>query len=157
MARRRKSTKKRTSRRRRSGMGAMGGNLTTVLSMVAGAVAGRILQSKLESKVNPKILAGGQIVAGMFLPKFVKSKLGAGLGAGMVVNGGVTLLNQFGVISAISGTDTEIEYIGAYDDGMGYAESVIAGDDMGEYGEDGDDMGYAESVIAGDEYDGYGM
>jgi hypothetical protein len=140
-----------------SGMGAMGGNLTTVLSMVGGAVIGRILQSKLESKVNPKLLAGGQVAVGLFLPKFVKSKLGAGLGAGMVVNGGVTLLNQFGVISAISGTDTDVEYIGAYDysDDMGYADSSIAGD----FGEsafpEGDDMGYAEDVISGDEYAGY--
>jgi hypothetical protein len=136
-------------------MGAIGGNLTTVLSMVGGAVIGRILQSKLESKVNPKILAGGQVAVGMFLPKFIKSKLGAGIGAGMVVNGGVTLLNKFGVISAISGADSEVEYISGYDSEMGYAESVIAG----EYGEgaygDGDEMGYAESVIAGDDYEGY--
>jgi hypothetical protein len=123
--------------------------------MVGGAVIGRILQSKLESKVNPKILAGGQVAVGMFLPKFIKSKLGAGIGAGMVVNGGVTLLNKFGVISAISGADSEVEYISGYDSEMGYAESVIAG----EYGEgaygDGDEMGYAESVIAGDDYEGY--
>lgn len=157
MARRKKHhAKRRTHRRKHSGMGAIGGNLTTVLSMVGGAVIGRILQSKLESKVNPKILAGGQIAVGMFLPKFVKSKLGAGIGAGMVVNGGVTLLNKFGVISAISGADSEVEYISGYDTEMGYAESSIAGD-MGEYGEGayGDEMGYAESVIAGDEYSDY--
>lgn len=157
MARRKKHhAKRRTHRRKRSGMGAIGGNLTTVLSMVGGAVIGRILQSKLESKVNPKILAGGQVAVGMFLPKFIKSKLGAGIGAGMVVNGGVTLLNKFGVISAISGADSEVEYISGYDgEDMGYAESVIAGDyGEGSYG-DGDDMGYAESVIAGDDYEGY--
>lgn len=153
--------KKRSHKRRRSHMGAVSSNLTTVLSMVAGAVAGRVLQSKLESKVNPKILAGGQIVAGMFIPKVVKGKIGAGIGSGMIVNGGVTLLNQFGVISAVSGTDTEIEYIGydGYGDEMGYAESTIAGDYGDDIGYDetyGDDMGYAESTIAGD-YDGYDM
>lgn len=148
-------TKKRHHRRKRSHMGATASNLTTVLSMVAGAVAGRVLQTKLQDKVNPKILAGGQIVAGLFLPKFVKGKIGAGVGSGMIVNGGVTLLNQFGVISAVSGTDAEIEYIGEYDgDDMGYAESSIAGDlDAGTMS--GDDMGYADSSISGDYEDMY--
>jgi len=149
---RRKSSKRKTTRRRRSHMGATGGNLTTMLSMVAGAVAGRILQTKLQDKVNPKILAGGQVVAGMFLPKLVKSKIGAGLGAGMIVNGGVTLLNSFGVISAISGDGAMVSY---EDESMSGSADIqtIAGDD--------DDMGYTDygtmsgssdiSVIAGDE------
>jgi len=156
MARRRSHSKKKTTRRRRSHMGATGGNFTTMLSMVAGAVAGRILQSKLQDKVNPKILAGGQVVAGMFLPKLVKNKIGAGLGAGMIVNGGVTLLNSFGVISAISGDGAMVSY---EDESMSGSADIqtIAGDD--------DDMGYTDygtmsggssdiSVIAGeDDYD----
>ena len=56
MARRKSHKRKSTHRRRRSHMGATGGTMTTMLSMVAGAVAGRILQSKLSSKVDPKIL-----------------------------------------------------------------------------------------------------
>lgn len=154
MARRKTHHKRKTHRRKRSHMGATGGNFTTMLSMVAGAVAGRILQSKLESKVDPKILAGGQVVAGMFLPKFVKNKIGAGIGAGMVVNGGVTLLNKFGVISAISGDGATVSY---EDESMSGSSDIqtIAGDDM-------DDMGYTDygtmsggssdiSVLAGDE------
>jgi len=153
---RRRSTKRKTTRRKRSHMGATGGNFTTMLSMVAGAVAGRILQSKLQDKVNPKILAGGQVVAGMFLPKLVKNKIGAGLGAGMIVNGGVTLLNSFGVISAISGDGAMVSY---EDESMSGSADIqtIAGDD--------DDMGYDDygtmsggssdiSIIAGeDDYD----
>jgi len=156
MARRRSHSKKKTTSRKRSNMGATGGNFTTMLSMVAGAVAGRILQSKLQDKVNPKILAGGQVVAGMFLPKLVKNKIGAGLGAGMIVNGGVTLLNSFGVISAISGDGAMVSY---EDESMSGSADIqtIAGDD--------DDMGYTDygtmsggssdiSVIAGeDDYD----
>ena len=153
MARRKTHHKRKTHRRKRSHMGATGGNFTTMLSMVAGAVAGRVLQSKLQDKVNPKLLAGGQVVAGMFLPKLIKSKIGAGIGAGMVVNGGVTLLNSFGVISAISGDGAMVSY---EDESMSGSADIqtIAGDDM-------DDMGYTDygtmsgssdiSVLAGDE------
>lgn len=154
MARRKTHHKRKAHhRRKRSHMGAVSGNFTTMLSMVAGAVAGRVLQSKLQDKVNPKLLAGGQVVAGMFLPKLIKSKIGAGIGAGMVVNGGVTLLNSFGVISAISGDGAMVSY---EDESMSGSADIqtIAGDDM-------DDMGYTDygtmsgssdiSVLAGDE------
>jgi hypothetical protein len=149
----RKHHKKRTHRRKRAHMGAIGGTLGTLLTMGLGAIAGRLVQGKLESKVNPKLLAGGQVVAGMFLPKLVKGKIGAGIGSGMAVNGIVTLANQFGIVSAISGTDTELEYVGEYDgDDMGYADSSIAGDL-----DEGIMSGYADTSIAGmsEDYDGY--
>jgi hypothetical protein len=133
-------------------MGAVSGSgVTTLLSMVAGAVAGRILQSKLSTKIDPKIVAVGQIAAGIILPKIVKNKFVAGIGTGMVVNGGVTVLNSFGVIQAVAGMagvdDTQLEYVAGDD------LSVIAG-------ENEDYMGVTDqgifsgtdplSVIAGD-------
>ena len=150
MARRKSHKRKSTHRRRRSHMGATGGTMTTMLSMVAGAVAGRILQSKLSSKVDPKIVAVGQIAVGLMLPRFVKNKLVAGIGTGMVINGGVTALSQFGVISAVAGigaADYALDYVSGTDN-----LSVLAGDDS--------DMGFVDqgvfsgadnlSVIAGD-------
>ena len=150
MARRKSHKRKSTHRRRRSHMGATGGTMTTMLSMVAGAVAGRILQSKLSSKVDPKILAVGQIAVGLVLPRFVKNKFVAGIGTGMVINGGVTALSQFGVISAVAGigaADYALDYVSGTDN-----LSVLAGDDS--------DMGFTDqgifsgadnlSVIAGD-------
>lgn len=135
-------------------MGAIGGTFGSLLTMGLGAIAGRLVQSKLESKVNPKLLAGGQVVAGMFLPKLIKGKIGSGIGSGMAVNGIVTLANQFGIVSAISGTDTETEFVGAYqdEDAMGYADSSIAGDL-----DEGIMSGYADSSIAGmsEDYDQY--
>ena len=71
---RRKSHRKHHRKHRRRMSGTTGSGMTNLLAMVTGAVAGRILQSKLESKVNPKILAVGQIAAGMVLPRFVKNK-----------------------------------------------------------------------------------
>lgn len=150
MARRKSHKRKSTHRRRRHHMGATGSNMTTILSMVAGAVAGRILQTKLSSKVDPKIVAVGQIAVGLMLPRFVKNKIAAGIGSGMIVNGGVTALSQFGVISAVAGigaADYALDYVSGTDN-----LSVLAGDDS--------DMGFADqgifsgadnlSVIAGD-------
>ena len=127
MARKRK---KHTSRRRkRSGMGAVGTSATTILSVVAGAVAGKFIQSKLSSKVNPKILAGGQIVAGIFLPKLVRNEFMKGVGVGMIANGGVTALSEFGVLAGIGADDTTVEYIGGSD----MLQTISGDDEMGAY------------------------
>jgi hypothetical protein len=153
MARRRKSVKRKSHRRRRhSAMSGVGAGVTGVASMVAGAIIGRILQNKLSSKVNPKYLAIGQIAVGTMLPKFIKNKFVSGIGQGMVVNGGVTALNTFGVISSVSGmSDYEVDYMSGTDE-----LSSIAGDDDfdGSMGvlDEGTMSGTDElSSIAGDE------
>ena len=156
MAKKRHHKRKHTSRRRRHSMSGIGGGMTNVLAMVAGAVAGRVLQSKLESKVNPKILAAGQIALGIFLPKMVKNKIAAGIGAGMVVNGGVTALNQFGVISAVSGmvgADYSLDYVAGTDNlsilagGVGVTDQGIMTGDVDRLSVlagDMEDMGYMD-------------
>lgn len=155
MAKRRHHKKRHTSRRRRHSMSGVGGGMTNVLAMVAGAVAGRVLQSKLESKVNPKILAAGQIALGIFLPKIVKNKIAAGVGAGMVVNGGVTALNQFGVIAAVSGlgADYSLDYVSGTDNlsvlagGVGVTDQgIMTGDTdrLSVVAGDMEDMGYSD-------------
>lgn len=146
MAKKRHHKKRHHSKRRSSHMGAIGSTFGTLLTMGAGAIIGRIAQSKLQDKVNPKLVAGGQVALGIFLPKLVKGKVGAGIGSGMAVNGIVTLANQFGVVSAISGMETSVDYVGNeyLMDEMGYANSSIAGDDSQ------DEMGFADSSIAGD-------
>jgi len=147
----RRSTKKRYSRRRRSsGMSGVKGNITFIATSVAGAVIGKMVQSKLSDKVNPKILAGGQIALGLFLPKFIKSEIGKGLGTGMVVNGGVTMLQQFNVLSGMG--EYDMTYV---DDSMsGDDLNVIAGDDNLSIvaGDDMDDMGFMdEGIMSGDD------
>ena len=144
MARKRKKHSTRRRHHRRSHMGAVGSNVTTILSVVAGAVAGKFLQSKLSSKVNPKILAGGQIVAGMFLPKLVKGEIMKGVGVGMIANGGVTALSEFGVLSGIGADDTTVEYMGGSSD-----FSTISGDD--EMGYNGSDALQTISGVSDDE------
>lgn len=149
----RKSHKRKTHHKRRHRMSGTGGDITNVLAMVAGAVAGRMVQNKLQDKVNPKLVAAGQIAAGIFLPKFVKNKFVAGIGTGMIVNGGVTLANQFGVVSAIAGVVGADEYSLDYVSGTDPL-SILAGDD------ESGDMGIIDqgimtgtdnlSVVAGD-------
>jgi hypothetical protein len=139
-------------------MSGVGGDMTHVLAMVAGAIAGRMVQNKFGG-TNPKVVAAGQIAAGIFLPKFIKNKFVAGIGTGMVVNGGVTLASQFGVVSAIAGigADYSLDYVAGTDNlsilagGVGVTDqgimtgdvdrlSVLAGDmeDMSGMDEDGD-------------------
>jgi hypothetical protein len=134
-------------------MSGVGGDMTHVLAMVAGAIAGRMVQNKFGG-TNPKVVAAGQIAAGIFLPKFIKNKFVAGIGTGMVVNGGVTLASQFGVVSAIAGigADYSLDYVAGTDN-----LSILAGGvgvtDQGIMTGDVDRL----SVLAGDMEDMSGM
>lgn len=129
--------KKTTSRRRRRSIGAAGGDAGQLLQMLAGAVLGRVVQNKLGANMNPKILAGGQIVLGFVLPKMIKSPAVKSIGAGMVINGGLSLMQNMGVISAISGTndDVQLDFVAGSD------IPVIAGPDELGFMDNEDDEG----------------
>jgi hypothetical protein len=139
-----------------SGVG--GSKMGEVLAMIAGAVAAKVVSNKLADKVNPKILAGGEIVLGYFMPKLIKNKIAASVGAGMAVGGGVNLLSSFGVISGISGIgeSMDVEMMSGYDDmdaDMGATSSdnlqSIAGG-LTDYGiMSGDNL----SILSGDDMD----
>lgn len=109
MAKRKKHTKKHT-RRRHSRMSGVGAGMTETLAVIGGAVLGRVLTTRLSNKFNPKVLAGGQIAVGLLAPRFIKNKLAQGLAKGMLINGGVSALQSFGVISAISGLGETDDY-----------------------------------------------
>lgn len=100
--RRRKATKKRTTRRRRmSGIGAMGSNVTTAIYTIAGAVAAGAVAKFLPATLNDKIKAAVPVVVGIMLPKYLKGNIGAGIGAGMVAAGGLKLVQSFGILNGI--------------------------------------------------------
>ena len=153
MARRKKSYKKRSVRRRSSKMGAISGDLMNVVGLIAGAAAGRIVATKLLPKLDSKIKNAGVVALGAFVfPKLIKGGFGSSIGAGMVAAGGLGIMQDFNVIGAIedtlsipltvSGVPEDISLIAGYD-------SVMAGDDdvLGNYSED--DL----SVMAGMEED----
>ena len=156
----RKRHHKKRHHRRRSHMSGTGGTVTNALAMVAGAVIGKVVSTKLSDKVNPKILAGGQIALGVFLPKMVKNKFVAGIGTGMIVNGGVQALQSFGVISAISGfTDgVKVDFVSGDD-----FDSVSGSANIQEIAGGIDEMGLMDpgimsgssdiSILAGDDED----
>jgi hypothetical protein len=122
-------------------MSGVGTGMTETLAVIAGAVAGRVLTTKLSSKYNPKILAGAQIAVGLFAPKFIKNKLAQGVAKGMLINGGVSALQTFGVISAISGLG-EMQDDYQYQISGGSSDiSVISGDGEGE------EMGFTDEGI----------
>ena len=122
----RKKHKKHHTRRRRhsSGLGAVKSDMGHVAGLLAGAVAGKFIASKLTS-VDAKYTALGQVAVGFVLPRFVKNKFIGAMGQGMIVNGGISALSAFGVLSGIGLDDSaSVEYIGGSSD-----ISTIAGDD----------------------------
>ena len=150
-----RKTKKTTSRRRRSISGVGGGNVTQLLSMVAGAVAGRIVAKQLEGKAKPAIVNGGIAAAGYFGSGMVKNPMFKGLLTGMAIIGAVGALQSTGVISAISGVDDnlQLEYMSGTDN-----LDVLAGDDEDQFAnmnglnDAGTYSGTDElSILAGDE------
>jgi hypothetical protein len=95
-------------------MGATGGGLMSALYLVGGAAAAQLVGTAIEkamakstmSDMTKKAITGAApIVAGYFLPKFIKGDVGAKLGAGMVAVGGLKLVQATGVISGIGQVD----------------------------------------------------
>jgi hypothetical protein len=141
MARRRKSHKKVTHRRKRHSMGAMGSTANTALYAIAGAAAAQLLSKVLPATLDDKIKAAAPVAIGFFLPKFVKGAAGQGLSAGMIAVGGLKLVQSFGVLNGIGEIASDVSYktplIGATYNRSGlvdrsYTTPAIAGmDEMG--------------------------
>jgi len=118
MARRKRSTKKSSYRRRRmSGVGAMGSQITGALYTIAGAVAAGAVTKFLPATMNDKLKAAVPVVVGIMLPKYLKGNIGQGIGAGMVATGGLKLVQSFGILNGI----------GAYSGYAGYQVPQVAG------------------------------
>jgi len=103
MARRKRATKRRTSRRRMSGVGAMGSQVTNAVYTIAGAVAAGAVAKFLPATMNDKLKAAVPVVVGIMLPKYLKGNIGAGIGAGMVAAGGLKLVQSFGILAGVGG------------------------------------------------------
>jgi hypothetical protein len=98
---RRKRRHHSTSRRRRVGAVNMKSALMKVAGIGAGVFAGRLLTTKLSATLSPAILGGVTILAGVMVPKYIKSDLGQGLGDGLVAVGVLAELQNFGLLSGI--------------------------------------------------------
>lgn len=105
MAKRKKTTKRKSSRRRMGaikqdklmrGVGVVGGLLLT--AFVNDKVAA------MEKPIDPLILAAGEVIAGFMLPEFVGkgNPLVDGIGLGMMGAGGLNALKETGAISGLT-------------------------------------------------------
>ena len=141
MARRRKITRKRTTRRRR--MGAVGkANITAALGIVAGAVIGKKVAGFIPVG-DERIKNAAVLAIGVAFPMILKGDMGKAIGNGMIAAGGAGLVGQ--LVPALGQADDTMDFpvtVGEIPDSI----SVIAGNDdvMA-----GDDL----SVLAGMEED----
>ena len=143
MARRRKSTKRRTSRRR---MGAVGkANIQAALGIIAGAVIGKKVAGFIPVG-DDRIKNAAVLGIGLAFPMILKGDLGKAIGNGMIAAGGAGLVG--GLIPALGAMDDTMTFpvtVGEIPDNI----SVIAGDDTVLAGDD-------LSVLAGmDEDEAY--
>lgn len=110
MAKRKKTKKKYTSRRRRS-LGASVGmiDVNNLLGVIAGAVIAKGVNKFIPETLDPKIVSGGKIALGVALPMFVKTgnlkNIVGGAGAGMVAVGATDLLTDLGVLAGLGIVD----------------------------------------------------
>lgn len=98
----RKKTNHRRRRRSVSGFGKTS-TLINIAGIAAGAVVAKLLSTQLgkSGKIEPKLISGGQLLLGVFLPQFFKGPIGVGMGAGLIAVGSMSLLQGFGVLQGI--------------------------------------------------------
>lgn len=142
MARRKKRTARKTTRRRRvSGMGKLsaGNILSSVGGVLVGTAIAGILTKKLLASQSEMVQAIVPVALGVATPMFIKSEFGKFAGAGMIAVGGVKLLSKYGLAGVDDTLEVPVRIAG--DD-----LSVIAGDD--DYAMAG---GYSDYAMAGDD------
>jgi len=131
MARRRKSTKRRTSRRR---MGAVGkANIQAALGIIAGAVIGKKVAGFIPVG-DERIKNAAVLGIGLAFPMILKGDLGKAIGNGMIAAGGAGLVG--GLIPALGQMDDTMTFpvtVGEIPDNISViagSDDVMAGDDL---------------------------
>jgi hypothetical protein len=131
MARRRKSTKRRTSRRR---MGAVGkANIQAALGIIAGAVIGKKVAGFIPVG-DDRIKNAAVLGIGLAFPMILKGELGKAIGNGMIAAGGAGLVG--GLIPALGQMDDTMTFpvtVGEIPDNISViagSDDVMAGDDL---------------------------
>jgi len=125
-------------RRRRSGMGAidMGGILTQVAGVAAGAAVAGLITKQFLSSQSPTIQMIAPVALGIATPMFLKGDLGKAAGAGMVAVGALAALKKAGIAGMSDGVEVTM---------AGFDELPV----IGEYNPQGKAMAGEESVMAG--------
>jgi hypothetical protein len=102
MARRKKSVRKSSRRRRIGAIGGGGDTVKLMIGTLGGAVAATFVGSKLPDSLDPKIKAAILLAAGFMIAR-QKSPIVRGLGLGFGTAGGAQLVNSLsgGAVGAI--------------------------------------------------------
>lgn len=109
MAKKKKTAKRRSTRRRRIGAIGGGDGLKLILGAAAGAIGGKLIASKLPASIDGKIKSAILIAGGFFLAGKAKNPLIKGVAVGMGATGAVALATDvlpagtLGLISEIGG------------------------------------------------------
>jgi hypothetical protein len=144
MARKRKTTRRKTSRprRRMSGVGKLnaGNILGTIGGIAAGTLAAGLISKKLLGSQNELIQTLVPVALGIATPMFVKSNLGTMAGAGMIAYGTTKFLAKYS-LAGVGADYIDLPVAVSGDDNL----SVIAGDD--DFAMAGDD----DFAMAGDD------
>ena len=109
MARKKKTSKRRITRRRSSRMSGIGGTLANAAFQVAGAVAAKfvsnyavkMLPSTMSTMTKGLIANAAPIAVGLYFPKLLKGAAGVNIGTGMIVAGGLGLVQSTGVLAGV--------------------------------------------------------
>jgi hypothetical protein len=130
----RKVTRKKTSRRRRSSVGAINpGNLiTTIAGVAVGAAAAGFITSKILGKQSDVVKALAAVGLGVLTPTFVKSDIGRAAGNGMIAVGTISLLRKTGLVSGLGedGVEVTMGELPVIGEDVMDGDDVMAGDDM---------------------------
>lgn len=110
MARKRKAKKVSHRKTRKRSMSGVGGMITDSLLTIGGGILGKyasgfaatlLNKSSMSEKNKSYISAGVPVAVGLVLPKIIKNPMVKNLSAGMLVIGGVQLVQSTGVISGM--------------------------------------------------------
>jgi len=127
MAKRKKSTKRYSRRRRVSGFNA-GDVVTNIAGVAVGAAAAGFITSKLLGSQSDTVKAVAAIGLGVAAPMFVKSPVANAAGSGMVAVGVINLLKKSGFVSGLGADDDGVE-VTLGDIPVIAGMDVMAGDD----------------------------
>lgn len=123
--------RRRSSSRRMSGIGAI--DMNAVLFTALGGVASDVLDRVIPSTIDRKLVEGGKIAVGIFLPQLVKdAKTKAmlqGLGSGLIAVGTSGLMRKLGFFQGPTGSPDEVDELAVAIEGLN--TDMIAADVLG--------------------------
>jgi hypothetical protein len=110
-SKKRKTSHRRRSRRSRIGAVDLKKTGTRILGVAAGAFLARTVNNMAAKQfptLSPKILGIGDVAIGVFVPKFLKSEIGQGIGDAFIAIGSLTTLQSFGVLSGMGAMPSRV-------------------------------------------------